>query len=435
VQISKGRFAVKDIIGCPYGSVFQMDVKSRTLKHVQDLKPVFEGLDLSEEDQGETRDNRFIRSDAQAQLLSSEQIEQFKGGQLSTNEIVTTLVQNSVTFKEKSAYSQAKYVKRKLHKYSVYLRVSRPNATTLCELFFAQSPHKTAHMRVDALSQMLSMCNVRSTGNYLVIDCCVGLLTAAVLERLLGTSAGETTRPETGACIQMYVEPGPMSTWRQAVHALNYSPDNLNHSLTSIQYHRALELLKTDDPTRCGALEASERLQLLLQHCAANRVRIEANGDELETNGEKKELNDCLELLPKLPRPFTPLEDTIENPAKRLKIEQRLQRKQLRLNEQQLAEKVLFERKLDGILMIVRAYDPSLLMTTLLDFLIPSGRFVIFAHSIEPLVECYRELKGKAVNVKLSESWMRRYQVLSSRTRPDMNMSGRSGYFLSGIKA
>lgn len=407
-----------------------MDIKAKSLKYVHDLKPVFEGIDLSEQDDDELRDNRFIRSDAQAQLLSNEEIEQFKEGQLSTKEIVQTLVQNSVTFKEKSAYSQAKYVKRKVHKYSVYLRVSRPNATTLCELFFAQSPHKTAHMRVDALSQMLSMCNVRATGNYLVLDCCVGLLTAAVLERLLGTSAGETTRPDIGACIQMYVEPGPVSTWRQAVNALNYSPDNLNHSLTSIQYHRAIELLKTDDPTKCSAHEAAGRLQLLLNHCMANRLKSESNGD---INAEVDELLKANESI-KLSRPFTPLEDTVENPAKRLKIEQRLQRKQLRLTEQQLAEKVLFERRLDGILMIVRSFDPALLMPTLLDFLVPSGRFVIFAHSMEPLVECYRELKGKAVNVKLSESWMRRYQVLASRTRPDMNMSGRSGYFLSGIK-
>lgn len=38
------------------------------------------------------------------------------------------------------------------------------------------------------------------------------------------------------------------------------------------------------------------------------------------------------------------------------------------------------------------------------------------------------------VNVRLSSTWYREFQVLPQRTRPENNMSGTGGYLLSGIK-
>ncbi len=38
----------------------------------------------------------------------------------------------------------------------------------------------------------------------------------------------------------------------------------------------------------------------------------------------------------------------------------------------------------------------------------------------------------RSVNVCLSETWLRRQQVLPARTHPDVNMSGSGGYVLSG---
>ena len=37
-----------------------------------------------------------------------------------------------------------------------------------------------------------------------------------------------------------------------------------------------------------------------------------------------------------------------------------------------------------------------------------------------------------ALNLRLSETWMREYQVLPNRTHPEINMSGGGGYLLYG---
>ena len=41
--------------------------------------------------------------------------------------------------------------------------------------------------------------------------------------------------------------------------------------------------------------------------------------------------------------------------------------------------------------------------------------------------------QGSAVNVNLSETWLRSYQVLPERTHPTVTMSGGGGYLLTGI--
>ena len=73
-------------------------------------------------------------------------------------------------------------------------------------------------------------------------------------------------------------------------------------------------------------------------------------------------------------------------------------------------------------------------MDLVLEFLAPSALFVVFCINPEPLAHCLSALKGRCVNLKMHETWLRRYQVLPGRTRPDMMMSGSGGYLLTGIK-
>lgn len=42
--------------------------------------------------------------------------------------------------------------------------------------------------------------------------------------------------------------------------------------------------------------------------------------------------------------------------------------------------------------------------------------------------------EAAAVQLQLSETWMREYQVLPQRTHPLMTMSGTGGYLLTGYK-
>ena len=72
-----------------------------------------------------------------------------------------------------------------------------------------------------------------------------------------------------------------------------------------------------------------------------------------------------------------------------------------------------------------------------LPLLAPSACFALFCPYIEPLKEAALWLKrtSAAVDVDLTQMWMRHFQVLPGRTRPDMNMDDGTGFVLKGIKS
>lgn len=80
--------------------------------------------------------------------------------------------------------------------------------------------------------------------------------------------------------------------------------------------------------------------------------------------------------------------------------------------------------------------QPIGILRQLLPLLAPSACFALFSNWQQPLAECHMWLQQSklAVNLQLTESWCRDYQVLPARTHPTMSMSGTGGYLLSGIK-
>jgi hypothetical protein len=95
----------------------------------------------------------------------------------------------------------------------------------------------------------------------------------------------------------------------------------------------------------------------------------------------------------------------------------------------------LRKRKCDSIILAVR-YDPTATLLPLLQYLAPSSPFVVYCEFVEPLSECFRELQRQqlAINLRLSDTWMREYQVLPGRTHPSMSMTQSGGFILTGIK-
>uniref|UniRef100_A0A8C6TW61 tRNA (adenine(58)-N(1))-methyltransferase non-catalytic subunit TRM6 n=1 Tax=Neogobius melanostomus TaxID=47308 RepID=A0A8C6TW61_9GOBI len=97
------------------------------------------------------------------------------------------------------------------------------------------------------------------------------------------------------------------------------------------------------------------------------------------------------------------------------------------------AAAVLEGRNADG-LVIASRFHPCPVLMGLLPLLAPSRPFVVYSQYKEPLVECYAKLKeqGGTVNLQLTNTWLRHYQVLPNRTHPMLLMSGGGGYLLSG---
>ncbi|KAJ7409747.1 tRNA methyltransferase 6 [Willisornis vidua] len=94
----------------------------------------------------------------------------------------------------------------------------------------------------------------------------------------------------------------------------------------------------------------------------------------------------------------------------------------------------LREKNADGLI-VASKFHPTPLLLSLLEFVAPSRPFVVYCQYKEPLLECYTKLRerGGVINLKLSETWLRNYQVLPDRSHPKLTMSGGGGYLLSGI--
>ncbi|KAK2531827.1 Trmt6 [Columba guinea] len=95
---------------------------------------------------------------------------------------------------------------------------------------------------------------------------------------------------------------------------------------------------------------------------------------------------------------------------------------------------LLREKNADGLI-VASKFHPTPLLLSLLEFVAPSRPFVVYCQYKEPLLECYAKLRerGGVINLKLSETWLRNYQVLPDRSHPKLTMSGGGGYLLSGI--
>ena len=90
--------------------------------------------------------------------------------------------------------------------------------------------------------------------------------------------------------------------------------------------------------------------------------------------------------------------------------------------------------KADGLVLVCREH-PSSILNALLPYIAPSRNFVVFGQVREPLQELFLELckRPDVINVRLTDTWLRSYQVESNRTHPLVNMTGSGGYLLTGV--
>ena len=108
-------------------------------------------------------------------------------------------------------------------------------------------------------------------------------------------------------------------------------------------------------------------------------------------------------------------------------------RRQVRADRFLFAKDLIRRGDMDALIFCSR-FHPTPIVLKLIQFVAPSRPIVIFNQFREPLIDVYNRLKnlGNVVNLKLSESWMREYQVLPGRTHPLMQMSGGGGFLLTG---
>ena len=162
-KLGKSKVRATDMIGAPYGSVFE--VNDRRLIRVIDTKLSLEGAFL-----GGSGDNSDYIDSNTAQKLSEGDIETLKEDGASGIEIMRSLIENSDTWASKTVFAQEKWLKRKARKYVLRFRVEKCTPASLCGVYHTKSPSKICNMRWDVLAQMMHFSNVYSGARVLVIE-------------------------------------------------------------------------------------------------------------------------------------------------------------------------------------------------------------------------------------------------------------------------
>ncbi|XP_028997413.1 tRNA (adenine(58)-N(1))-methyltransferase non-catalytic subunit TRM6 [Betta splendens] len=397
VIFEKQWFFLDNAVGHLYSTTF--DIGSGGALQPQKLK---ENESCSDAKEAGT-DNRHIVDDGKSQKLTRDDIETLKEQGLKGQEIIQQLIENSSTFRDKTEYAQDKYIKKKKKKYENTVTVLRPTCRILAMMYHGREPGKICHLRYDTLAQMLTLANIHAGSKVLVFETCAGLVLGAVMERMGGF----------GSVIQMYPGGGPV---RAGVESFGF-PAHFHDTLHEFPICHVNALLAgtldttakepSADENQSGVVAEEEQNQREVEPQSMETSTADAVGDDQEKNEKEKRKE-------------------AKTQVKKLKLEEK--RKKLAA-----VASLLEARNADG-LVIASRFQPCSVLMGLLKFLAPSRPFVVYSQYKEPLIECYTKLRehGGTVNLKLTDSWLRHYQVLPNRTHPLLLMSGGGGYLLSG---
>ncbi|XP_072167915.1 tRNA (adenine(58)-N(1))-methyltransferase non-catalytic subunit TRM6-like [Diadema setosum] len=450
VFLDKRHFALDPIIGHPYGSSWEL--QGRGLVPVSGEK---ESHDIAGKIDEGGADNRAIVDDMTSQKLGKEDITNLKEQGKTGQEIIDHLVENSSSFNERTVFSKAKYLKKKQDKHIMRFVVLRPSTRLLCQLYFNKAPSKHIQLRIDTLAQILSATNVQSGSKVMMAEHCQGLLVGAVVERLAGL----------GSIVQFHSEDFPAHT---ALNAYNFSKQSREvlHTFPLKDVYQHLLKDTTEEEERTGQCVAGVRNDdedaagsVAMETDAAERTRDEAEVDSAEGRMPSLAEDVVSSSVPASSKDAGMMDASCEgvddenssspedkddgvkteSSAKkshphRVQDEMKLERRRRRLEAMTKMKDLLLKRDMDTLLLVCK-FHPAELLMALIDFLALSRPFAVYSPFKEPLVDCYVKLRdrGGVINIRLTETWLRDYQVLPDRTHPMINMSGTGGYLLTGI--
>ncbi|XP_032530018.2 tRNA (adenine(58)-N(1))-methyltransferase non-catalytic subunit TRM6 [Danaus plexippus] len=398
VNIGKDAVNLKGIEGNRYFSIFKMIPHGTKRNKEYRLELAEETCSLKQEItlKASGADNRNIYDDGRSQKLSAVEIDELKFDSNKASDIVETIITNSTTFHNKTEFSQEKYLKKKEKKYFEYVQILKPNLRNISEIMYKLEPNKIQGIRLDTLSQIITLSNVSCEGNHLLYDSGSNGLLAAALLGAMGSRAN-------GKLVHMH--PGNMSQ-KQALLAMNFETEQYN---------------------KCISVNVYSVLRQLYQGCDTHTV-------EKEDSTLKRKAVDELEHDVKVSK----LENT-ENATSNVDIvntgdeNKLLSPKKPKWHFDNIAASEVLSNKVDS-LVVASKEDPQNIFLELLPFVKPGRPFVIYYSVAEPLQSLYITLKclSNVAALKLTCNWMRNYQILPERTHPEVMMNSSSGFLLTG---
>lgn len=399
LKIGNKMYSLQPLIGCPFGTLFQVENGAQGPQ----LSRFIEGNNIQEkgdlQSQDETKDNRALVDNNNAQSLTGEEIDEMRRQGATGDEIVEALVANSATFENKTLFSQEKYRLKKQKKYAPKVLLRRPFARSVCEAYFKKYPARIGFLRVDALSLLLSMANVSANSDVLVVDMVGGLLTGAVAERLGGT----------GYVCNTYLGSTPYSM--DIVRIFNLSNEICKRIVRAPLTDLSLSQNGTSE-------QIHQQEDVIDMECLPNNQMSSSVGMEEIPPSTENEITDLI--------PETTV-SLVNKMGKSTKAGNKAPQQAIDLWK---------ENGFSSLIVAAPELDIWSLLKDILPLLSNSAPFAIYHQYLQPLATCMHNLQlGKmAIGLQITEPWLREYQVLPSRTHPCMQMSGFGGYILRGIK-
>ena len=409
LKVNKRHYNTSTFVGLPYGTVLELKKERDTFEVLpdgEDLMPevtddqVYGLLGKSQKNddvciQKDGIDNRHLVDSSSNQTITQNQIEELKEKGHRGEALIKTIIANSTTFQDKTDFSKLKYLRRKQRKHQQRCRIIRCTGPSICEALFIKDARRIMSLREDSLAQILSYANVHAGSQVLIFDTCLGIVLGALAQRLGGY--GKLLGVFTG----------------QQPHAYYDMLSRFNLSfgeLSSISWVHSGEIFASD--ISCGDIDEGEE-------------------------DEEKDDRDILAWP-------CPLQDHTAEYVAGMKTDKEkedfLAKRSARFARKLTRDTAKENRKLlhsqSDSLIIVSHYDPLPTLQKMLPFLASSCPFVVFSEHLEPLVDCLHALKQDniAINMRLSDTWMREYQILPDRSHPNMSMSQTGGFILTGIK-
>lgn len=455
LKVSKSRALGDELIGHPFGSTFEFaDVEDSTqvilpgghqeldqvnatrvknnkpplkysrLVRVQASEDPFAILkrestsqspidhEQDEHDYDTSRDNRNYISNPDNQKASTTELREAGASGV---EIVRALAENSTTFTQKTKFSQEKYLKRITAKHVPRVTCVQATSRSVAEVLFSKHPpllhsDPIRSLRwVDALPQLLAHGNIHAGARCLVLDGVGGLLSLSILERL--------REEHGGRCIFVGTSPREIKNGggRPFIDFINLKREALLTRFIVFPSNR----MQAD-----GSIAAEEPEEP--KHSRQNR-RLEeqeplVTGDQVIEQSSEQDHHKRQKACPD--------EETLRTEQQEREVRQ--------AGLEQAAQ--LLDMKNGGpgadSLLIAARHDPSQALDVLLPHLGIGCPFVVHHPCLEPLMIARAKLaESRAVlDLTVTESFCREYQVLKDRTHPHMSGSAQGGWILKGIK-
>ena len=323
------------------------------------------------------------------------------------------LIENSDTFKQKTEFSQAKWLRKKAAKHAPQFTAARPSALSLCRAYFRKEPFKIQHMREDTLARLLTLSNVQPGSRALVVDSMNGLVLGALVERMGGV----------GRLMHGFNGLQPVT---EALKWLNMDKERLKpifhfplSELAFVPHHPSMMGQGIAPADAAGEAEGSDAMQEdATDSCSAPRhasAAASSEGTAEAASAEQSSQAASTEAAAAVGGRKAGA--TLEGRQRRIDGAKRAAQSfaQLTPHAPTVEEtQVELQRGFDS-LVVAGSLDVKLLVPPLLRLVKPSSPIVVYSPSPYPLVELQEQLirDEVAMNLHISETWMREHQVRS----------------------